>query len=165
MRSMISIATLAAVLSTSGCITNPSHEDLGGIIGAVAGAGAGSLIGHGRGNTLAMVVGGIAGYMIGGSIGRNLDAADQERAGRLAHHGFDQPQPGVYRDSWYSQNGAHVQSRVTTQSYYQNNGQQCRPFTQETVIRIQGQPHTAVQNGTACLVYSSQYPEGMWVVQ
>ncbi len=165
MRSVIRVVTLAFVLSTSGCVTNPSNEDLGGIIGAVTGAGVGSLIGNGRGNTLAMVVGGIAGYMIGGNIGRNLDAADHERAGRLAHRGFEQQEPGVYNDSWRSQNGTQVQSRVTTQPYYQDNGRQCRPFTQETVIRIQGQPQTAVQNGTACLVYSSQYPQGMWVVQ
>lgn len=165
MRSMVSVTALALVLSTTGCLTNPSKQDIGGVVGAIAGVGVGSLIGSGRGNTLAMVIGGIAGYAIGGSVGRNMDMADQERAGELARHGFKQPQPGVYNDSWYSQNGAHVESRVITQPYYQDNRRKCRPFTQETVIRIEGQPQTAVQNGTVCFEYSSQYPQGMWVVQ
>jgi surface antigen len=104
--------------------------------------------------------------MIGGNIGRNMDIADQERAGRLAHRGFEQPAPGVYNDSWRSQNGMPVQSQVVTQPYYQDNGgRQCRPFTQETVIRIQGQAQTAGQRGVACFEYSTQYPQGMWVIQ
>jgi surface antigen len=163
-RSVFGGAVLALVLSSAGCGTNPINQDIGSFVGAITGAGVGSLIGGGRGNTIATVIGGIAGYVIGGNIGRNMDRADQERAGRLAHRGFEQPQPGVYNDTWQSQSGAPVQSRVVTQPYYQDNGRQCRPFTQETVIRIQGQPQTAVQNGTACFEYSSQYPQGMWVV-
>jgi surface antigen len=104
--------------------------------------------------------------MIGGNIGRNMDMVDHERAGRLAHRGFAQPAPGVYNDSWRSQNGTPVQSQVVTQPYYQDNGgRQCRPFTQETVIRIQGQLQTAGNRGVACFEYSAQYPQGMWVIQ
>lgn len=163
--SRLSLAALVVVLGASGCASNPSNQDLGGIIGAVAGAGLGSLIGGGNGNTIATVVGGIAGYMIGGNIGRNMDRADQERAARLAHQSLSQPAPGAYSDSWQERNGTPIQSQVTTQPSYQDQGRQCKSFTQETTIRMNGQPQTAVQHGVACFEYSNEYPQGMWVIQ
>lgn len=160
------LASMVLAFGLAGCVTNPSNEDVGKIVGAVAGAGIGSMFGGGTGNTVMTVVGGIAGYMVGGNIGRSMDRADQERAGRLLQRGFDQPAPSVYHDSWQSRSGGAVESRVTTRPYYQGSGQrQCRPFTQETTIRIQGQPQTAVQHGTACFEYSRQHPQGMWVIQ
>jgi surface antigen len=168
MRKLSTRGVLGAAMLTlglSGCATNPNNEDVGKFVGAVAGAGLGSLFGGGSGKTVMTVIGGIAGYAIGGNIGRNMDAADQERAARLAQYGFDQPRPSTYHDSWRSPNGAYVESRVTTQPYYQNSGRDCRPFTQETTIRIEGRPHTAVKSGVACFEYTQQSRRGMWVIQ
>lgn len=162
-RSVLGAAVLA--LGLSGCATNPNNEDMGKIIGTVAGVGIGSLFGGGQGNTAMIVIGGIAGYVVGGNIGRNMDMADQERAARLAQRGFEYPQPSTHRDAWRGQSGAYVESRVTTQPYYRHNGRDCRPYTQETIIRIQGRPQTAVKNGTACFEYSPQSPQGIWVIQ
>lgn len=165
-RPMLSALALAFAIGVTGCATNPNNQDVGRIFGTIAGAGVGSLFGNGSGSTLMTIVGGVAGYVIGGNIGRSMDQADQERAGRLAHRGFEQPTPGVYRDSWRNQDGAPVQSQVTTRPYYQdNNGRQCRPFTQETTIRMQGQPQTAVHRGVACFEYPREHPQGIWVVQ
>lgn len=175
-RSCVVVAFLA--LPLSGCVTNPSNEDVGRIIGAVTGAGVGSMFGGGSGNTVMTVVGGIAGYMIGGSVGRNMDRADQERSGRLLQRGFEQPTAGTYNDAWRGRRGEEVYSSVTTRPYYEESRRggwqdsrqssrqrNCRSFVQETTIRMNGQPQTAVQRGTACYEYSQQYPNGMWVIQ
>ena len=164
-RSLLSAAVLAFAVSVTGCASNPSNQDYGKILGAAAGAGIGSLFGGGNGRTLAIVIGGVAGYVIGGNIGRNMDRADQERAAHLARRGFNNSDPGVYHDSWNGRDGVPISTRVITHPYYEDRAQLCRQFTQETTIRIHGRPETAVQYGTACLEYSSRYPNGMWVVQ
>lgn len=168
---------VAAILASglSGCVTNPSNEDVGRIVGAVTGAGVGSFFGGGTGNTVMTVVGGIAGYMIGGSIGRSMDQADQERSGRLLQRGFNQPNAGTYNDAWRGRRGEEVYSSVTTRPYpyspdtrYSRPDSRrgdCRSFVQETTIRIQGQPQTARKDGVACFEYSRQYPQGIWVIQ
>jgi surface antigen len=164
MRTLIIGAVLT--LGITGCVTNPSNEDVGRIVGTITGAGVGSLFGGGTGNTVMTVIGGIAGYVVGGHVGRGMDHTDQERAGRHLRQGFDQPGSGTYNDSWQGGSGAHIHSRVTTHPYHQDNRRRdCRSFVEETTIRIHGRPETARRNGTACLEYSRQYPRGLWVIQ
>lgn len=163
-RSLIVGAVL--MLGLTGCVTNPSNEDVGRILGTITGAGVGSLIGGGTGNTVMIVIGGIAGYVVGGHVGRSMDHADHERAANHLRQGFDRPGSGTYDDSWQGRSGTHIHSRVTTYPYHQDNRRRdCRSFVEETTIRIQGRPETARRSGVACLEFSRQYPRGIWEIQ
>jgi outer membrane lipoprotein SlyB len=52
-------------------IQSPAHTGVGAIVGGVAGAGLGSLIGNGTGRDVAMVAGAIGGSMAGASVANN----------------------------------------------------------------------------------------------
>jgi surface antigen len=167
-RSALSATVLAAVVVMTGCAEMPlNNQDWGRILGAGGGAVLGSSVGGGSGNTIATVLGGVLGYVVGGNIGRNMDRTDQERAARLVHRGFEQPAGGVYRDSWRGRDGSRIESQVSTQPQYTENGRKCSQFKHETLVRIEGQrqPQPLIQRGVACQEYSPQYRQEMWVLQ
>jgi outer membrane lipoprotein SlyB len=60
-------------------IQSPAHTGVGAIVGGVAGAGLGSLIGNGTGRDVAMVAGAIGGSMAGAAVANN---AAQPMAGQ-----------------------------------------------------------------------------------
>lgn len=76
-------AITAAILGTTGCAGMSENkylnqENLGSLLGAVAGVAIGSQVGGGSGRTVAMIVGGLAGGALGKMIGANLDERDQQ---------------------------------------------------------------------------------------
>ncbi len=78
---------VVATVVLAGCqsMENLSKEDLGLLIGGVAGGLVGTRIGDGRGRMLATVIAAAAGAWIGSRIGRHLDAADRERLAVSTH--------------------------------------------------------------------------------
>lgn len=160
---------VVAAIALSGCAAAPlvglvNNEDVGKAVGAVVGALTGSQFGGGKGNTAMAVIGGVAGWVIGGNIGKHMDEADKARAARVASSSFEQPQPVVRSDTW--RNGQYqYDTRVTTQRPYVAQGKTCKPFVQETTVRIGGKPETATKNGVACFEYGQAYPQGTWRIQ
>ncbi|ART79656.1 glycine zipper domain-containing protein [Oceanisphaera avium] len=76
-------AITAAILSTTGCAGMSENqyfnqENMGSLLGAVAGVAIGSQVGGGSGRTVAMILGGVAGGALGKMIGKNLDERDQQ---------------------------------------------------------------------------------------
>lgn len=57
-------------------IINPEDRDYGTLIGAAAGAGAGSLLGGGRGQTLSTIGGGLAGAFLGNQIDKGVSQVE-----------------------------------------------------------------------------------------
>ncbi len=68
---------------------NCNRELLGGLLGAAAGGFAGSRIGDGKGQLAAVAGGALLGFLIGGSIGRTMDAVDQNCVGQALEHAGD----------------------------------------------------------------------------
>ncbi len=151
-------------LALSGCANPPNKQDMGNALGAIMGAVTGAQFGGGNGKTALTVIGGVAGWVVGGNIGKYMDNADKERAARVASQSFEVQQPVVRRDVW--QNGNYqYDTRVTTQPQYATAGKTCKPFVQETTVRMGGKPETATKNGIACFEYSEAYPQGTWRIQ
>jgi len=77
-RVLLAVLLPALVLLGSGCATTEGQSDIGKVGGAAAGAALGSLVGGGRGTTLAMV----GGALLGGYAGNEL---------------YDKPREAEYR--------------------------------------------------------------------
>ena len=108
-------AITAAILSTTGCAGMSDNqylnqENLGSLLGAVAGVAIGSQVGGGSGRTVAMIVGGVAGGALGKMIGANLDKKDQEalalRTQQMLNQGAD------HAVSWQSET-SDAQATIT----------------------------------------------------
>ncbi len=165
LRSYSLLSTFALLLALSACTTPPTKEELGKILGAVTGAGIGSIFGQGKGQTATTVLGGIAGYIIGGRVGEQMDQADKERVARFAHQRFDDPRPADRTESWVNPHGARVHTQVRTNPVYADQGRKCRPFTQVTTITVAGKPEVATVTGVACFETTREFPQGIWRVQ
>ncbi len=164
-RATLTATLVAFLLALSGCVTNPTKEDVGKVLGALGGAGVGSLFGKGDGKTAMMVVGGIVGYMVGGKAGARMDKEDQERAALLAHQSFQDPKPGTRSDAWTNPRGTRYETQVRTNPVYTDLGRKCRPYTQVTTVWIDGKPETASEPGTACFEATPEFPQGTWRIQ
>ena len=138
-RNGISSTFLMLVLSLivlSGCA---SQQQKGTIIGGVAGALIGSVIGDGSGQNVAIAAGAIAGSLIGSSIGQRFDAQDQ---GRIAYS-----MQRNQRSSWRNATTGHRLTVIPSSTLASSpSKQQCREFTVDTEIGNR----TESAYGTAC---------------
>jgi surface antigen len=95
-KKLIAVA-LAGCLGVAGCATDGSgwgdKQTIGTVVGAVVGAGLGSLIGKGGGRTAAVIVGAIAGGALGNWIGNNLDKEDQAALAASTQQALETGQP------------------------------------------------------------------------
>ena len=129
----------------SGSLTQCRSEDVGRVLGGIAGAVIGRQVGQGSGRTVATVGGAIAGVLIGGEIGRRIDAANQACIGQALEFA-----PAGQRVQW--DNGtqyAVVPGRVVTRG-----GKHCRPYEAEVLTSAGWQKTQA----TAC-----RNADGTWV--
>lgn len=125
------------------------REQVGQVIGGVAGTALGSQIGQGTGMLVAVAGGTLLGVLVGGSVGRTLDHADYGCAAQILEHA-----PSNRTIIWSNpQSGATYQ--VTPTSAYQAAGRYCREYT--TTAAVGGQ--TQHVYGTAC-----RQPDGAWQI-
>ncbi len=127
-----------------------NRELLGQVLGGDAGAAAGSQIGGGSGQTIAIIGGTLLGVLIGGEIGRSMDAVDQHCVGQALEHA-PQGQPVEWRNP--DQDAAYTV--VPRETYQRNDGRYCREYTTEA--RVGGRSQEAY--GTAC-----RQPDGSWEI-
>jgi len=125
-------------------------------VGALAGAGAGGLlgaqIGHGEGQLAATAAGTLLGAFLGGSVGKSLDRADQLYATRASYDALEYAPSGT-RTTWRNPDSGHYGSVTPYRAYETPSGEYCREFQQQAAIGGQIQE----VYGTAC-----RQPDGQW---
>jgi len=157
MKKVISILMIASLLTACSQNGEPhsifNKQNAGSLLGGATGAFIGSRIGGGTGKVIATAVGGVAGALVGGQIGKALDDADRQLIGRTTHTALETVPP--YEPAqWRNPNNNHY-GEVSAGPVYQQNNQDCRPFTQ--TIFIDGKAQTA--RGQAC-----KQNDGTWQV-
>lgn len=126
------------------------HALMGKVLGGIAGAAAGSQVGKGKGQMVAVIGGTVAGLLIGGSIGRQMDSADQNCVGQALEQGAT-GQPITWNNT--DTGGAY---RVTPgEAATDAQGRYCREYT--TNASIGGGAQQIV--GKAC-----RQPDGSWQI-
>jgi|TARA_B100002003_G_scaffold242391_1_gene265323 surface antigen len=149
----IAILTAAALL-LSACITpGAEKQGAGTLLGAVGGALAGSKVGKGRGQLVAVAAGTLLGAFLGGEIGRSLDRAD-----RIALAGAQQrahAAPLGETIQWSNPDSGNYGEIRPTREGRSETGRYCREYQNSVVVN--GQTQQAY--GRAC-----RQPDGSWQV-
>jgi surface antigen len=147
---------LLAALLLAGC----ANRDYGGkqTVGALAGAGAGGLlgaqIGKGKGQLAATAAGTLLGAFLGSEVGRSLDRADKLYASQASYQALEYA-PAGDEVAWDNPDSGHYGSVTPVRTWQAPSGDYCREFQQQAAI---GGEIEAVY-GTAC-----RQPDGQWQV-
>ena len=128
-----------------------NRELLAGLLGAAGGGFLGAQIGDGRGQLAAVAGGTLLGFLIGGSVGRSMDAVDQNCVGQAIEHAND-----GQAIAWDNPNNGGQYRVVPTQTVDRGDGRYCREYTAESIVGGQVQQ----TYGTAC-----RQPDGSWELQ
>jgi surface antigen len=148
------VASVAVALSLAGC----AGSDLGTkqTVGALAGAGAGGLLGAqvGKGGTqlAATAAGTLLGAFLGSEVGKSLDRADAAYASRAQYQALEYS-PSGYVTPWQNPDTAHYGSVTPIETYESAGGTYCREFQHRA--QIGGRSRDVY--GTAC-----RNPDGQW---
>ena len=143
-----------AVISVAACgydVQQAPKQTGGALAGAALGGLAGSQIGQGRGQLVAVGAGVLLGGLLGSELGRSLDRADQVYAAQTTNAALETNRVGQASTWRNPDTGAY--GSVTPTRTYQTAGQDCREFRHE--IFVNGRTETV--NGTAC-----RQPDGTW---
>ncbi len=150
------LAAALAVLLLAGC----ANADYGRkqTVGALAGAGAGGLlgaqVGKGKGQLAATAAGTLLGAFLGSEVGRSLDRADQLHASRASYQALEYA-PAGDEVGWRNPDSGHYGSVTPLRTWQAGSGEYCREYQQQAAI---GGAVEAVY-GTAC-----RQPDGQWQV-
>ena len=152
------IMTIAAILLVAtGC--GGARENVGTVIGGVAGAVVGNQFGSGSGKTAATALGAVIGAVAGREIGAHLDAQSQTMAGEATVQALDSnagaDAPITWENTGNQDGPAKGTSHVTRQGR-DVDGNLCREY-QSTVV-IGGKERAAY--GQAC-----RDANGDWVIR
>lgn len=127
-------------------------------VGALAGAGAGGLLGAqvGKGSTrlAATAAGTLFGAFLGSEVGRSLDRADAAHASQAQYQALEYT-PSGYSTSWRNPDTGHHGSVTPIETYQSFDGGYCREFQHDA--QIGGRTRSVY--GTAC-----RTPDGQWQV-
>jgi surface antigen len=154
---MKKIITLMLILGLvlTGCAPSMGPKETGGtLLGAGAGALAGSQIGSGSGTIVAVAIGTLAGALIGQGVGQSLDRADQLMMERNAQYALESTRTNV-ATTWRNPDTGNYGAITPVETYRTSQGQYCREYTQTVVVG--GQARQAY--GTAC-----RQPDGSWLI-
>jgi surface antigen len=148
-------AMLAAAFILSGCNTSgyDGKQTIGSILGAALGGLAGSEIGGGRGQLVAVAVGTALGGMIGKEIGKSLDDADRAAMSRAENQALTAPVGEPI--AWNNSGSGNYGQAQTVRDGWSSSGAYCREFRHS--ISVGSRIEDAY--GTAC-----QRPDGSWRV-
>ncbi len=141
--SILAVALIPLVIGLSGCGGGP-REDMGTVVGAVAGGAIGNQFGKGDGRVAATIAGIVIGGIVGSEIGRSLDENDRRRASAAEYDALENGSSGRTRE-WRNPDSGHY-GRIVPQRPYKVAGRDCRDYTH--TIYIGGQPET--MRGRAC---------------
>jgi surface antigen len=142
-------------LVLAGCAPSMGPKETGGtLLGAGAGALAGSQIGSGSGTIVAVAIGTLAGALIGQGVGQSLDRADQLMMERNAQYALESTRTNV-ATTWRNPDTGNYGAITPVETYRTSQGQYCREYTQTVVVG----GRTQQAYGTAC-----RQPDGSWLI-
>lgn len=150
-RLITNIALMILSISIVGCASNTqsTNTGIGAASGAVLGGLAGSAIGAGTGQAIAIGAGAVAGALFGGYIGHSMDSSDKNTANQAMDH--NKPYQST---SWNNKTtGAKYKVKPTSTMMSYKGHTNCRKF--HTVEAANGQKQHV--DGIAC-----RQPNGMW---
>ncbi len=142
------------LLGLTACQSSGPKQQIGTLVGAIAGGAAGSQFGKGDGKLVAVGVGTLIGAALGNEIGASLDKADQLYLERSTQNALEHTQSGT-PVAWSNPDSGNS-GTVTPKRAVQVGDTFCREYVQEIVIG--GEVHTGV--GQAC-----RNPDGTWQIQ
>jgi surface antigen len=148
------VASVLVLLALVGC----ASSDLGTkqTVGALAGAGAGGLLGAqvGKGGTqlAATAAGTLLGAFLGNEVGKSLDRADTLYARRAEYQALEYA-PSGHATAWRNPDTGHYGSVTPIETYQSAGGTYCREFQHQAQIG----GRTRDVYGTAC-----RSPDGQW---
>lgn len=127
-------------------------EIIGTLAGAAIGGLIGSRIGDGTGNKVAIGAGVVAGGFLGNRIGAALDCKDQQYHYETTQQALETQKTGQ-SITWNNPDTGHSGSVMPTRTYTAADGVACREFTQ--TIYVDGRYEEV--KGNAC-----RQPDGTW---
>ena len=143
----------AAALSLAACVSDQGDKQtLGTLIGAGLGGLAGSQVGSGTGQLVAIGAGVLLGGLLGNEVGKSLDKADQVYAERNAQRTLETAPTGTTA-TWVNPDSGNSGSITPTATYQSAGGEYCREYQQ--TVTVGGEQQSAY--GTAC-----RQPDGSW---
>ncbi len=145
----------AAALSLAACVSDQGDKQtLGTLIGAGLGGLAGSQVGSGTGQLVAVGAGVLLGGLLGNEVGKSLDKADQAYAARTYNSALEKSATG-HTTTWVNPDSGNSGTYTPVKTYQTDSGQYCREFQQ--TITVGGRTEDAY--GTAC-----RQPDGSWKI-
>lgn len=147
------LLVFAALFLLTGC-DGGAKEQIGTLLGGGLGAVAGSQIGDGRGQYLAIAAGTLIGSVIGQEVGRSLDRADRLAMGEAHHQALENGRSGS-TTGWRNPDSGNSGTVIPQPAYQIADGTYCREYQQ--TIMVAGRSHSAY--GTAC-----RQPDGTWKI-
>lgn len=147
------VSIIASALLLAGCEGGPK-EQFGTVLGAGLGAVAGSQIGDGRGQLLAIAAGTLLGSLIGSEVGKSLDKADLAYMNQTQQVALETAPSGT-STAWQNPDSGNSGAIIPQPAVQQADGTYCREFQQS--ITVGGNTETAY--GQAC-----RQPDGQWEI-
>jgi surface antigen len=148
------VASVLVALSLVGCASSDYGPKQ--TVGALAGAGAGGLLGAqvGKGGTrlAATAAGTLLGAFLGSEVGSSLDRADADYASRAQYQALEYT-PSGSSTPWRNPDTGHYGSVTPIETYETASGAYCREFQHQAQIG----GRTRGVYGTAC-----RTPDGQW---
>jgi surface antigen len=147
------LGVAAVALSLGACAETGINKQQGGtVVGAALGGLAGSQIGSGTGQLVAVGAGVLLGALLGNEVGKSLDKADQVYAERNAQQTLETAPTGTTA-TWVNPDSGNSGSVTPTATYQGAGGEYCREYQQ--TVTVGGEQQSAY--GTAC-----RQPDGSW---
>ena len=144
---LVSVQSYADCQDSSG-----SGEIIGTLAGAAIGGLVGSQFGGGTGNKIAIGAGVVAGGFLGNKIGKELSCKDQEYHYDTTQNALEHQKTGQ-SSNWTNPDTGHSGEITPTRTYTSTDGAPCRDFNQ--TIYVDGKYEQV--EGTAC-----RQPDGTW---
>ncbi len=149
------LGVAAVALSLGACAETGITKQQGGtVVGAALGGLAGSQIGSGTGQLVAVGAGVLLGALLGNEVGKSLDKADQAYAQRSYNSALEKTATGQ-TSTWVNPDSGNSGTYTPVKTYQTDRGQYCREFQQ--TITVGGRTEDAY--GTAC-----RQPDGSWKI-
>lgn len=152
MKRVLMVVVLGSAVALAGCQSMGPKEQIGGLVGAGAGALAGSQFGSGKGRVAMAVIGALLGSQVGAGIGSSLDKVDRMEEQRTAARALES-YPSGQTATWHNPDSGNGGTFTPVRTYRRADGQYCREFQQ--TITVGGQEERGY--GTAC-----RQPDGSW---
>lgn len=155
MKRILAVLVLGSAVALAGCQSMGPKEEVGGLVGAGAGALAGAQFGGGKGRVAMAVIGALLGSQVGAGVGRSLDKVDRMQEQRTAAQALE-TYPSGQTASWQNPDSGNSGSFTPVRTYQRADGQYCREF-QQTIV-VGGKQERGY--GTAC-----RQPDGSWRIE